>query len=274
MDAGFRGRRFWKMTGSGNDFVFFDARREPPGALESGESIGRVCARATGVGADGVVFVQTDDTEAFRIRYFNRDGSFGELCGNASLCSVRLAVELGIGQPGGFRFNTDAGVISARLADGVPEIDLRPVQGLRREAGIELSPGEERIGFVDSGVPHLVALVQDVGNVDVERRGRTLRNHPSLRAGANVNFVSKERDGRWRVRTYERGVEAETLACGTGSIATVCLLEAWGLGGSETALETRSGLTLTVALRERGSVRSPSLRGEGRIVFVGDLWDI
>jgi diaminopimelate epimerase len=274
MNTGSRGRRFWKMTGSGNDFVFFDARREPPGALESQESIDRVCARRTGVGADGIVFLQTDDTEAFRIRYFNRDGSLGELCGNASLCSVRLAMELGIGNPEGFRFNTDAGVISARLADGVPEIDLRPAQGLRQEAGIELSSGEERIGFVDSGVPHLVALVQNAGTVDVERRGRSLRNHPSLRDGANVNFVSKGRDGRWRVRTYERGVEAETLACGTGSVATVILLEAWGLGGSQTAVETRSGRTLTVTMRERGGVRSPSLRGEGRIVFAGELWDV
>jgi diaminopimelate epimerase len=183
-------------------------------------------------------------------------------------------MELGIGNPEGFRFNTDAGVISARLADGVPEIDLRPAQGLRQEAGIELSSGEERIGFVDSGVPHLVALVQNAGTVDVERRGRSLRNHPSLRDGANVNFVSKGRDGRWRVRTYERGVEAETLACGTGSVATVILLEAWGLGGSQTAVETRSGRTLTVTMRERGGVRSPSLRGEGRIVFAGELWDV
>jgi diaminopimelate epimerase len=268
------GRRFWKMTGSGNDFVFFDTRREPPGVLEFHETIDRVCARATGVGADGVVFLQTDDTEAFRIRYFNRDGSLGELCGNASLCSVRLAVELGIGQPEGFRFNTDAGVISARVADGDPEIDLQPVRGLRQEAGIELSRGEERLGFVDSGVPHLVALVQDVGTVDVEGRGRILRTHPSLRDGANVNFVSKDRDGRWRVRTYERGVEAETLACGTGSVATAILLEAWGLGGSETALETRSGRTLTVTIRGQGSARSPSLRGEGRLVFVGELRDV
>jgi diaminopimelate epimerase len=274
MNSSFRGRRFWKMTGSGNDFVFFDARREPPGALESEEAIGRVCSRATGVGADGVVFLQTDDSEAFRIRYFNRDGSLGELCGNASLCSVRLAVELGIGQPDGLRFNTDAGVVSARLSQGDPEIDLRPVRGLRQDAGIEPSPGEERIGFVDSGVPHLVVLVQDVGNVDVEGRGRTLRNHPSLRYGANVNFVSTGRDGHWKVRTYERGVEAETLACGTGSIATAILLEAWGLRGNETALETRSGRTLTVAIREQGGVRSPSLRGEGRIVFVGELWDV
>jgi diaminopimelate epimerase len=89
-----------------------------------------------------------------------------------------------------------------------------------------------------------------------------------------VNFVSKDRDGRWRVRTYERGVEAETLACGTGSVATAILLEAWGLGGSETALETRSGRTLTVTIRGQGSARSPSLRGEGRLVFVGELRDV
>jgi diaminopimelate epimerase len=123
-------------------------------------------------------------------------------------------------------------------------------------------------------VPHLVVLVRNVGTVDVERRGRTLRSHPSLHRGANVNFVSRGPDGRWGVRTYERGVEAETLACGTGSVASGIMLEAWGLGGSQTALETRSGRTLTVTLRERGGVRSPSLRGEGRLVFVGRLADL
>src|SRR5471030_3249232 len=137
------GRKFWKMCGSGNDFLFFDARIDPPGAFSTPEVIDRVCARATGVGADGIVFIQTDAVEAFRIRYFNRDGSLAELCGNASLCSTRLAVELGIVDRRGFRFGTDASVISARLHAGEPEIDLQPVIGLRGDSGIHLAPGEE-----------------------------------------------------------------------------------------------------------------------------------
>ncbi len=269
-----RGRPFWKMSGSGNDFLFFDARSQPPGPLAKPEAIDRVCARATGVGADGVVFIQSDENESFRIRYFNRDGSLAELCGNASLCSTRLAIELGIAPPTGFRFGTDAGVISARLAAGEPQIDLQPVGELHPHAGVGLGPGEIRTGFADTGVPHLVVVVEDLAATDVFGRGRMLRHDVSLPDGANVNFVAKGVDGRWRIRTYERGVEAETLACGTGSVAAAVLLETWGLSGPETSLQTASGRTLTVSVRKDGGAINPSLRGEGRIVFVGELAEV
>lgn len=224
-----RGRKFWKMSGSGNDFVFFDARADAPGVFATAEVIDKLCARATGIGADGVVFIQDDAAESFRIRYFNRDGSLAELCGNASLCSARLATELGVVDRAGFRFATDAGVISARFLAGEPEIDLQPVRGLRLDAGLPLAAGEIRMGFVDTGVPHLVVLVDDAERVDVAARGRKLRFDSSLADGANVNFVSKlDGGGLWRMRTYERGVEAETLACGTGTAATGVLLEFLG----------------------------------------------
>jgi diaminopimelate epimerase len=268
------GRKFWKMSGSGNDFLFFDARIEPPGAFSTPAVIDTLCARATGVGADGVVFIQSDAVEAFRIRYFNRDGSLAELCGNASLCSARLAVELGVADRAGFRFATDAGVISARFAADEPEIDLQPVEGLRPDAGLPLGAGERRMGFADTGVPHLVVLVDDLERVDVATRGRELRFDPSLAEGANVNFVSKSGGSPWLMRTYERGVEGETLACGTGSVAAAVLLEAWGLSGSETRLQSRSGRILTATVRRSGAEVRPSLKGEARVVFVGELAEI
>jgi diaminopimelate epimerase len=262
------------MSGSGNDFLFFDARNEPAGSLASPDVVDRICARATGVGADGIVFLQNDATEALRIRYLNRDGSLGELCGNASLCTARLATELGIGSGSGFRFATDVGVISARLRAGEPEVDLQPVQGLRADAGIPRVAGERQIGFANTGVPHLVVLVDDPEQVDVAVRGRELRYHPSLDAGANVNFVAPGAEGHWAIRTFERGVEGETLACGTGAVATGVMLEAWGLSGAETRLRTRSGRVLTVSVRHNGSDINTSLRGEGRIVFVGELAEV
>jgi diaminopimelate epimerase len=261
------GRKFWKMSGSGNDFLFFDARIDPPGAFSTPELIDQLCARATGVGADGVVFIQNDATEAFRIRYFNRDGSLAELCGNASLCSARLATELGIGSRSGFRFATDAGTMSARFIAEEPEIDLQPVRGLRPDAGLPLGAGEVRMGFADTGVPHLVVLVEDAEAVDVAGRGRQLRFDPSLAEGANVNFVSKAEGSVWKMRTYERGVEGETLACGTGTVASAVLLEAWGLSGKKTQLRSRSGKILTATTK-------PSLQGEARIVFTGELGEI
>ena len=266
------GRRFFKMTGSGNDFVFFDVRHQPPGELETVSGIRELCAAGTGIGADGVVFVSNDPAADFRIRYYNRDGSIASLCGNASLCSARLASELGIAKgEGDFRFVTDDGVIQARVRDGLPEIELRPVRDLQPAFPEATGPGERRIGFALVGVPHLVLLVDDVERVEVVGRGRPLRSHAALADGANVNFVSRDSTGGWRIRTYERGVEDETLACGTGTVAAAALLAAWGETDAETRIPTRSGRPLIVSFSEREGAPIPSLRGEGRIVFRGEL---
>jgi diaminopimelate epimerase len=266
------GRQFYKMTGSGNDFVFFDVRSEPAGALETVEGIRELCAPGTGIGADGIVFLSNDPAADFRIRYYNRDGSLASLCGNASLCSARLARELGIASgEGDFRFESDDGMIRARIREGIPEIDLQPIRELDPAFLESLHDGEQRIGFARVGVPHLVLLVDDVDQVDVLGRGRPLRSHPALTDGANVNFVSPDPSGAWRIRTYERGVEDETLACGTGTVAAAALLAAWGLGAAETSLVTRSGRPLTVRFATREGATIPSLGGEGRIVFRGEL---
>jgi diaminopimelate epimerase len=270
------GRRFYKLTGSGNDFVFVDAREEPAGVLEQPSVIDALCARGTGVGADGIVFVEppTLHTQRFSIRYLNRDGSLAELCGNASLCSVRLAAELGIVREGEeFAFGTTAGPARGRLAADGPEIDLQPVAELTPQAPFMTQAGERRIGFAVVGVPHVVVLCSDVEAIDVVGRGRPIRYDPSLRAGANVNFVAPANDGSWAVRTYERGVEDETLACGTGSVATAALLGEWGeAGGVTTTIRTRSGRLLRVRFRETApGIITPSLSGEGRIVFRGEL---
>jgi diaminopimelate epimerase len=267
------GRRFFKLSGSGNDFVFVDARSEPAGALEEPKIVGEICARGTGIGADGIVFVErpTAASERFSIRYLNRDGSLAALCGNASLCSVRLAAELGIvGEGEEFQFGTGAGQVRGRLGREGPEIDLQPVENLRREMPFVRQPGEARIGFAMVGVPHVVVLCSDVDAVNVEARGRPIRYDPALEAGANVNFVGS--GGGWAMRTYERGVEAETLACGTGAVATAALLTAWGEIEGPVEIRTRSGLPLRIRFREsKPGVVTPSLAGEGRIVFRGEI---
>jgi len=266
------GRAFYKMSGSGNDFVVFDARREPPGVLGTPEIMKELCARGTGVGADGVVFIQPPAAGGdFLMKYFNSDGSPAAMCGNAALCVTALAARLGAGSPSGMTFESDDGLLRSRLVDGLPEVDLQVVREVRPDAGIPLAPGERRIGFALAGVPHLVVLCDDATVVDVVGRGRPLRLHPSLAQGANVNFVSRRRDG-WTVRTYERGVEGETLACGTGAIATAVLLTEWGESqGAETALQPRSGRRLIVRLAKDGGAWKPTLRGEGRVVFEGTL---
>ena len=213
------------MSGSGNDFVVFDARSEPEGALGRPEAIQALCARGTGVGADGVVFVSTAGRPdaSLAMRYYNADGSLGEFCGNATLCVTRLAAELGIGTEQGLVLATDSGLVPAKMGAAGPEINLPSVTLVWPSVDIELEPGERRIGFALAGVPHLVVRCDEVAKVDVGTRGRYLRHSTFRAAGANVNFVS-ERGGAWSIRTFERGVEGETLACGSGAIASAILL--------------------------------------------------
>lgn len=292
-----RGVEFVKMTGSGNDFVFFDGRTAPSEVLTSPDVIAAICNRHNGIGADGIVIIEPlaarsglangtadpapDGREQHadaRIRYFNSDGSPADLCGNATLCSTRLAVELGVAPAAGMGLLTPAGVIRSRLdADG-PEIDLQAVtdvQGAVR--AIEKEKGELRIGFAKAGIPHLVVLCEDADAVDLASRGPVLRRHPALgEAGANVNWVSARADGTWRYRTFERGVEGETLACGTGAVATAVLLDAWALAADAVTIRTSAERDLRVRLRsDRGEPDStsilPSLRGEGRVVFRGRI---
>jgi diaminopimelate epimerase len=264
------------MSGSGNDFIFFDARSDPAGELASPGRVAELCARGTGVGADGIVFVEPSTRADFAIRYFNADGSLASLCGNASLCSTRLAVRLGVADGTRMTFETGAGVLHGRIRGGLPEIDLSPVETVRPDASnLEPpSPGERRIGFAVAGVPHVVLACDDVAAVDVQGRGPVLRWHPTLPDGANVNWVSRHERG-WAIRTFERGVEGETLACGTGAAAAAILLAEWGLTPrSGVALETASGRQLEVSLTEEAGRWRPSLRGEGRIVFEGRLGEV
>jgi diaminopimelate epimerase len=263
------------MSGSGNDFVVFDSRANLSGVdpFERTSAIEALCARGTGVGADGVVFVAEGGRggAALAMRYYNCDGSRGAFCGNATLCVTRLATELGIGPGGSLILETDSGLVPARLGAHGPEIDLPAITESSLDASeLALEPGERRIGFAMAGVPHLVVRCDDVESMPVEARGRALRYSDFRADGANVNFVSS-RGGEWSIRTYERGVEGETLACGSGAIASALLLARWNESGDTTSLTTRSGRVLTVRLERAGESWKPTLAGEGRIVFTGEI---
>jgi diaminopimelate epimerase len=268
------GRAFLKMTGSGNDFVFFDARETPAPELGTTARIRAICARGTGVGADGIVFVESSPDPAVdaAIRYVNADGSPASLCGNATLCAVRLLSEGSA--PRELSILTGTGLVTGRIRGGVPEIDLDPAGSVTPDLSMDvpLSRGERALGFALAGVPHLVVLVDDLAAVDVAGRGAALRRHPALgAAGANVSFVAPNGGGSWIIRTFERGVEGETLACGTGVVAAANIVSAWDQAGGRDALafHTRSGSVLRVRL----TADHASLSGEGRIVFRGVLED-
>jgi len=264
------------MSGSGNDFMFVDAREVPPGPLDRVEAIRAICARGTGVGADGIVFLEPSSSASVLLRYLNSDGSVAALCGNATLCTARLFVELGGAAPGEpFTIETAAGVLGAvvHAATG-PEIDMPAVQQLTPESSISLVPGERQTGFAKVGIPHLVILCDDIEAVDVVGRGRPLRFDPAYPEGTNVDFVARGPDDRWYMRTYERGVEGETLACGTGAVASAVVLDSWGLAPSGGTIVTRSGKELRIGIRNEGEAIRPSLAGEARIVYRGFLGEI
>jgi len=260
--------------------VFFDARDGTDPQLLEAATIAAVCDRRSGVGADGTVLFEpaVEDGELYSIRYFNRDGSLAEMCGNAALCSVRLAQTLGtIGhateQP--FAFHTSSGRLRGSLSTALedPEIEMPIPRDVAATCDIARGDGEQRIGFARVGVPHLVIDVADLEGVDVLGRGRALRMHPTLRDGANVNFVRQLAPGRWAMRTYERGVETETLACGSGSVAVAALVSEWGLErpGEPVTVLTRGGREVRITWSSFGDQVLPFLSGEGRIVFSGVL---
>lgn len=276
------GLNFWKLTGSGNDFVFFDARNGYDPELENPAIIDGICDRRTGVGADGIVLFEAPEgeKELYSIRYFNRDGTLAEFCGNAALCSVRLADILGVirhpGEP--FNFHSSSGTISGCIhsfgaPSEDPKVSMPPPLETNGTCDIALAHGEQRIGFSRVGVPHLVVAVRDLEAVPLVTRGRELRMHPSLRSGANVNFVQQLAPGRWAMRTYERGVEAETLACGSGAVAVATMLAEWNLEpvAASVTIVSRGGRELGVSWTRESAVLQPWLSGEGRLVYSGTL---
>ena len=280
--AGSAGIAFSKMSGSGNDFVVVDDRAGAlPGDLAAFAR--GVCRRGRSLGADGVVILDVPSALPagvyFRWTYLNADGSEGEMCGNGAMCGARLAVLHGMA-PGRCRFQTASGVVEADVepdGEGVAIVlpDVPPPGdpvSLTSEAGpLTLHP-------VTVGVPHAVALVNDADTfadaATFDRVGRSIRHDGAFPAGVNVNVVSPAGPDRWRMRTYERGVEAETLACGTGAVATAVVAASLGLSRSPVEIVTSGGPTLTVAFDQGadGVARTVRLRGTATIIAEGVLY--
>ena len=212
---------------------------------------------------------------AVRFHFFNNDGSRCEMCGNGALCATTLAARLEMAPAEGMILQTDAGDIPARVLetpDQRSEIGL-PAVTARETPKIRLQGRETAVHPLRVGVPHLVVEVdnQELERLDVNRRGRELREHPALPDGANVNFVTLT-DGTWKMRTYERGVEAETLACGTGAVAVATALARAGRAMFPFEVETASGKVLRVAGslcpdQSDNLVFEARLSGEGRVVY-------
>jgi diaminopimelate epimerase len=262
---------FLKMHGAGNDFVVLDTRSRPieRGELES--LVTRMCDRRRGIGADGVLLMGRDPELDFAMSYFNADGRRAEFCGNGARCLARRALDLGLGMGGEVRFRTDAGVQSARRSPDGRGIELHfghvtaPVPSGPLEAAGRAFRGR----CVTAGVPHLVVDVERVEWVPVPEWGTALRHHARFApAGTNVDFVAKLGPARLAMRTYERGVEAETLACGSGAIASAACAIADG-AKSPVAVVTAGGEELRVSAVPQGAGWDVHLSGSAEIAFEG-----
>lgn len=265
--------RFVKMHGAANDFVLLD-QREPFLPADPRALFARLCDRRRGIGADGVLALERDAELDFAMRYHNSDGGEAEFCGNGARCIARFALELGLGREGVVAFRTAAGPKRARaLPDGRIALEFGAVAG-GEHVRVESAGGTFEGRHLVAGVPHFVVPVPDVGTVPLAAVAPALRRHEAFGpAGANVDFVARRPDGRIAMRTYERGVEAETLACGSGAIASAlwAVLEAGA--ASPVTIRTAGGDDLVVEFGEGPGGRVATLTGPAEVAFTGEWSD-
>ena len=263
---------FAKMSGSGNDFILIDNRSRVLQESKLTAFIAGVCRRRLSAGADGVILIEASETADFRWRFFNSDASPAEMCGNGARCAARFAFLQGI-CGARLRFETGAGRVEAQVEGMRVKVKMPDPQDLRLDLRVDLASGPLAVSSVNTGVPHAVVLTDGVEGVDVAGLGREIRFHPQFApAGTNADFICTESSGGIAIRTYERGVEGETLACGTGAVAGA-LVAAGKLGlGSPVSVRTAGGERLTVYFENRsGDYRNVHQEGDARLIYTGVL---
>jgi len=263
---------FYKMSGSGNDFIIIDLRNRMMPIDDLPLFAARVCRRKLSVGADGLILLEKSDRADFKWQFFNSDGSVAEMCGNGARCAARFALLNGIA-PSRMTFETLAGIITAEVIGDQVKIQMTEPFDLKIDFDLALQGQHLTYSSINTGVPHVVIEVDDLEITDVVQLGRSIRQHADFApAGTNVNFISPAENGHWAIRTYERGVEDETLACGPGLVAAALTLSARCGLASPVTFRTRSGSLLKVhfdkSVEGFGTVL---LEGDARVIYHGDL---
>lgn len=264
--------RFVKMAGGGNDFLLFEADGRVLTA-EDRRRLALVCRRGLSVGADGTLFLSEGSTGQIRLDYFNADGGLASFCANGTRCAARYAVARRLVSGREPVLETGWGEIPTRVEESAVTLSL-PSVALRGDSISISLAGLPRHAFpIEVGVPHLVIFVgSDLPQLSVERIAPPLRHHASLPDGANVHFVYVSARQALAVRSYERGVEAETLACGSGVVASAIVAARQGLVCPPVSCDTRSGVRFTVSFREEnGAAVDVRLTGDAREIYSGEL---
>ncbi len=265
---------FYKMSGSGNDFIIIDNRDSVVDEKSLRNFIANVCRRKMSVGADGLILVEESGLIDFRWRFFNSDGNSAEMCGNGARCVARFAYLNRIAGAE-MSFETDAGIVSAQVTNDMVKIKMPDPVELKVDYSIDLKNKPLFISSVNTGVPHVVIVTDSIDDIDILNLGREIRFHERFApAGTNVNFICPRQDSVIDIRTYERGVEDETLACGTGSVAAAVVTA--NISGIKSPINvmTRSGNSLCIYFKEKeGKFYDTYLEGDALIIYKGELWE-
>jgi len=265
---------FLKMSGSGNDFILID-NRDHVLALENITAFVRtVCERKVSVGADGLIIIENSGRADFRWRFFNADGSEVDMCGNGARCAARFAYMKGIAKEK-MSFETAAGIIEAEVKGDTVKVKLTEPYAMKANISVMIDGKPTTIDFVNTGVPHCVLFVDGLDQYDVFNMGRKIRYHKEFQPeGTNANFMEVVDRHTIRLRTYERGVEDETLACGTGAVASAIISSSQGLVESPVDVRVKSGETLKIYFRRAGhGFEDIYLEGKANVVYEGRISD-
>ncbi len=265
---------FYKMSGSGNDFIIIDNRDLSLNVGDLSAFARRVCERKISVGADGLLLIEPSKTVNFKWQFFNSDGSIAEMCGNASRCVARYAYLKGIA-PEKMSFETIAGIISAEVKDDVVKVKLTDPSHVQPIGKLVIDDCQFVLDSVDTGVPHAVVFVDNLETCTVFDWGRKIRRHEHFAPrGTNANFAKVIDQHKMKVRTYERGVEDETLACGTGVVASVLAGASRGLVDSPVDVIVHGGETLRIYFtKKEDRFDEVYLEGKVKIIYHGFLFE-
>ncbi|MFH0911342.1 MAG: diaminopimelate epimerase [Planctomycetota bacterium] len=263
---------FTKMSGAGNDFILIDNRDGRIAVEEASSLARRICPRRTAVGADGLILLEASERADLRVRFLNPDGSEPAMCGNGARCAALFAHRLGAAKKS-MTLRTLAGIFSASLTDAGVRIELPDMDVPLPVKGLSFAGIVRDAWFVNTGVPHAVLPVDDLEGVPVRAWGPAIRHHPRFAPeGTNADFLLREGDGRIGLRTYERGVEDETLACGTGALAAAMTAALLWKEKSPVTVRTRSGEALTVRFRLAGNrMTEMALEGPVKVAYTAEL---
>jgi diaminopimelate epimerase len=261
--------KFTKMHGAGNDFIVIsESSLRSSGISLTKDNIEFLCNRQLGVGADGLIIIAYDFALDFKMLYYNSDGNEAEMCGNGARCAFAFANQLGLVSDIGV-FSTGSGAVHGELKSDTIKVSLPMTNPPQLDLQLSSS---KTVHFANTGVPHAVIITESVSGLDVENLGPEIRYDSHFAPnGVNVNWIEKQQENVYKIRTYERGVEAETLACGTGASASALILFCLNLAISPVTLITKGGDELIVDINQNDDKYELHLTGPAKVAFNGEV---